>query len=58
MVFSHLEDNYLLKMNEKNKKQLLLISAWAQLGLYDIRSKYRRTFLGPLWISLSTALSV
>jgi ABC-type polysaccharide/polyol phosphate export permease len=45
-------------MNEINRKQVLLISAWAQLGLYDIRSKYRRTFIGPLWISLSTGLSV
>lgn len=45
-------------MREEARKFLLLISAWAQLGWYDIRSRYRRTFLGPLWIVLTTGMTV
>ena len=28
---------------------------WLGLGLRDIRTRYKRTFLGPLWITLGTA---
>ena len=31
---------------------------WALLGWFDILSRYRRTFFGPLWIVLMTFISV
>lgn len=31
---------------------------WSNLAWFDIVSKYRRTFLGPFWITLSMGLSV
>ncbi len=30
---------------------------WASLGFYDIRLRYRRTFLGPLWITIGFAIT-
>ena len=31
---------------------------WTHLGWGDIRKQYRRSFLGPVWISLNTALFI
>jgi lipopolysaccharide transport system permease protein len=31
---------------------------WWMLGWQDIRSRYRRTSLGPIWIMMTTALSI
>ena len=31
---------------------------WFMLGLYDIRHRYRRSLIGPLWITISTGLMV
>ncbi len=31
---------------------------WAQLGWYDILSRYRRTILGPFWIVLLTFINI
>ncbi|MCM2252931.1 MAG: ABC transporter permease [Ramlibacter sp.] len=31
---------------------------WAHLGWGDIRKQYRRSFLGPMWISLNTAIFI
>lgn len=50
--------DYLVKAIFLDQQLLLRIAAWIRLGWYDIRSKYRRTFLGPLWIALTTGFSV
>lgn len=31
---------------------------WALLGWYDIRQRYRRSVLGPLWLTLSTGVLI
>jgi ABC-type polysaccharide/polyol phosphate export permease len=31
---------------------------WLRLGLLDIRQRYRRSMLGPFWITLSTAILI
>ncbi|HLZ19371.1 MAG TPA: ABC transporter permease [Smithellaceae bacterium] len=31
---------------------------WFTLGLYDIKQRYRRSLIGPLWITLSTGVMV
>ena len=31
---------------------------WATIGLHDIRQRYRRSFLGPFWITLSMGILV
>lgn len=31
---------------------------WALLGWYDIRQRYRRSVLGPLWLTMSTGILV
>lgn len=33
-------------------------SVWTILGWYDIRQRYRRSTIGPLWITLSLAITV
>jgi len=30
--------------------------SWALLGWYEIKQRYRRSFLGPFWLSISTAV--
>lgn len=34
---------------------LLSWRLWLRLGIHDIRIRYRRTYLGPFWITLSTS---
>lgn len=36
---------------------ILSFKTWASLGLYDIRLRYKRTLLGPLWITIGTAVT-
>jgi ABC-type polysaccharide/polyol phosphate export permease len=31
---------------------------WALLGWYDVRQKYRRSILGPFWLTISTGIMV
>ena len=31
---------------------------WAYLGLQDIKLRYRRSILGPFWITLSMAMTI
>jgi lipopolysaccharide transport system permease protein len=35
-----------------------LKDTWAYSGLQDIRLRYRRSFLGPWWLTLSTAITI
>lgn len=35
-----------------------LNDTWAYCGLQDIRLRYRRSFLGPWWLTLSTAITI
>jgi len=37
---------------------LRAVHVWAILGLHDIRQRYRRSFLGPFWFTLSTLIMV
>jgi ABC-2 type transport system permease protein/lipopolysaccharide transport system permease protein len=37
---------------------LTATETWAFLGSHDIRQRYRRSVLGPLWITLSTAVLI
>lgn len=32
--------------------------SWGRLGFYDVLTRYRRTVLGPLWIVMSTGVSI
>ena len=36
---------------------ILSFKTWASLGLYDVRLRYKRTLLGPLWITIGTAVT-
>ncbi|PMS12503.1 ABC transporter permease [Trinickia caryophylli] len=40
------------------RKALNATETWVFLGWHDIRQRYRRSVLGPFWITLSTALLV
>ena len=31
---------------------------WSLLGWYDIKQKYRRSLIGPLWITISTGIMI
>ena len=31
---------------------------WALLGLHDIRQRYRRSTLGPFWLTISMAIMI
>ena len=35
-----------------------LVHIWGLLGWHDIRQRYRRSLLGPLWLTISTAVMV
>lgn len=35
-----------------------LVSIWGMLGWHDIRQRYRRSVIGPFWLSISTAIMV
>jgi len=37
---------------------LLHVELWGMLGWHDIRQRYRRSILGPWWLTLSTAVMV
>lgn len=37
---------------------MTLKDTWAYSGLQDIRLRYRRSFLGPWWLTLSTAITI
>lgn len=37
---------------------LLAVDLWGYLGWHDIRQRYRRSLLGPFWLTLSTAIFV
>ncbi len=49
-------------VNEKIKLEITSVVAyfnmWFWLGWYDIKQKYRRSFIGPFWITLSTGVMV
>ncbi len=36
---------------------LMAWRVWLMLGFYDIRIRYKRTFLGPLWITIGTGVT-
>ena len=40
------------------RRGLLAFELWAYLGWHDIRQRYRRSLLGPIWLTLSTAIFV
>ncbi len=40
------------------KKSLKAPHLWLTLGWYDIKQRYRRSILGPFWLTLSTGVSV
>lgn len=33
-------------------------STWLKLGWLDLKKQYRRTFLGPIWLAVSTAIMI
>lgn len=37
---------------------LQLVPIWGLLGWHDIRQRYRRSVIGPFWLSISTAIMV
>jgi ABC-type polysaccharide/polyol phosphate export permease len=37
---------------------LQLVSVWGMLGWHDIRQRYRRSVIGPFWLSISAAVMV
>jgi len=43
---------------EDFRRGLLAYDLWGYLGWHDIRQRYRRSLLGPLWLTLSTAVFV
>ena len=55
---------YLLNSNQLNKAVADLINGWQArelwitMGLHDTRQRYRRSFLGPFWITISMGVMV
>jgi ABC-type polysaccharide/polyol phosphate export permease len=49
-------------VDEKIKTEItaivLYFNMWFLLGWYDIKQKYRRSFIGPFWITFSTGVMV
>lgn len=43
---------------EDLRRGLIAFDLWAYLGWHDIRQRYRRSLLGPFWLTLSTAVFV
>ena len=43
---------------EDLRRGLLAFELWGYLGWHDIRQRYRRSLLGPFWLTLSTAIFV
>ena len=37
---------------------LRMYAVWGMLGWQDIRQRYRRSVLGPFWLTISTAIMV
>ncbi len=60
MVFIVNKSNLMLiyKALEDLKKGLAMFSLWWALAWQEIRQRYRRSVLGPFWISLSTGVMV
>ena len=55
--------NMTSKSNDHNEHNDLYVGMravriWGTLGWHDIRQRYRRSFLGPFWFTLSTAILV
>jgi lipopolysaccharide transport system permease protein len=48
----------LYKLNQDFLKSISLYRFWLFLSYDDIQRQYRRTFLGPFWISLTTAIFI
>ena len=50
-------------MNNQSLNKDILISLsywryWLKLGFLDIKNKYRRTFLGPIWVTGTVAVII
>jgi len=52
------EDWRLHGPNQDISDGLRAVHVWGILGLHDIRQRYRRSFLGPFWFTLSTLIMV
>lgn len=37
---------------------LRAVGTWVKMGAYDIRGRYRRTLLGPLWVVITTGVLI
>jgi ABC-type polysaccharide/polyol phosphate export permease len=46
------------KINEEIRAIAVYFNMWFLLGIYDIRQRYRRSLIGPLWITISTGIMV
>lgn len=48
----------IVKAAEDIQKSILSSSLWLTLGWQDIKQRYRRSVLGPFWISLSLGITI
>lgn len=55
---SSLPSGRVLKAVEDIRKSLLSYPLWLSLGWQDIKQRYRRSALGPFWITLSLGVTV
>ena len=46
------------KIKTEIKAVIVYFNMWFLLGWYDIKQKYRRSFIGPFWITCSTGVMV
>lgn len=53
-----MQSGRVLKALEDLRKSLLSYPLWLSLGWQDIKQRYRRSALGPLWITLSLGVTV
>ncbi len=58
-IYSGIEDSRALGHGAQDVAMGVgLVHIWGLLGWHDIRQRYRRSVLGPLWLTISTAVMV
>ena len=53
-----MQSGAILKAGEDIQKSVLSSSLWLTLGWQDIKQRYRRSVLGPFWITLSLGITI
>lgn len=58
VVYDSADRNQVVRAREDLSEGMRRWSLWSSLGWQDIRKRYRRSLLGPFWLTLSMAVQV